>query len=25
MKGSGAGEIIFSKDPKFKIGDKVLG
>ena len=25
MKGSGVGEIIFSKDPKFKIGDKVLG
>ena len=25
MKGSGVGEIIFSKDPKFKIGDKMFG
>lgn len=25
MKGSGVAEVIFSKDPKFKIGDKVLG
>ncbi len=25
MKGAGVGEVIYSKDPKFKIGDKVLG
>jgi NADPH-dependent curcumin reductase CurA len=25
MKGMGVAEVIFSKDPKFKIGDKVLG
>lgn len=25
MKGMGVGEVIFSNDPKFKIGDKVLG
>jgi len=25
MKGMGVGEVIFTKDPKFKIGDKVLG
>lgn len=25
MKGMGVAEVIFSKDPKFKIGDRVLG
>lgn len=25
MKGAGVGEVIYSKDPKFKIGDKVTG
>ena len=25
MKGMGVGEVIYSKDSKFKIGDKVLG
>jgi hypothetical protein len=25
MKGMGVGEVIYSNDPKFKVGDKVLG